>query len=130
MTYFEKFLTANNLKKGDIAIYLGVSNSCVSNWVKGKKIAHDKLTKLLNNADWDISALAAYQAAQMRDAKNPGTTNEKIAQLIEQQERLLQYLDGQNRLMQTVIANQTISINILQEFVKRITDKDEKGKKK
>lgn len=56
---FSKFLKDNNLKGCQIAEFLGVSGAYVSQVCSGvSKLSSDKLNLILNNKEWDTSALS------------------------------------------------------------------------
>lgn len=56
MDTFIKFLLANNLKKGEIASYLGVSKAFVTQLASGeRRLPADKLALITANSDWDTS---------------------------------------------------------------------------
>lgn len=59
MTDFERFRSANGLKKNFLADYLGVSNPFITQLVQGvRSLPEDKLKQILaNNEGWDISML-------------------------------------------------------------------------
>lgn len=55
---FNKFLKDNKIQKQEIAKYLGVSNTFVTQLSKGaSKLSPEKLEMILANKDWDCSAL-------------------------------------------------------------------------
>ena len=57
MNIYQQFLATNGLKQVELAKYLGVTESAVSNLVRGKSnLSKEKLTKLLENSEgWDVS---------------------------------------------------------------------------
>lgn len=59
MTDFERFRSANGLRKIFLADYLGVSNAFITQLVQGvRSLPEDKLKQILaNNEGWDISML-------------------------------------------------------------------------
>lgn len=69
MDRFNKFLTTNRLKKGDIADYLGVSRAFITQLSSGqRKLPDDKLALIKANAHgWDVSMLES-------DSKRGGIT--------------------------------------------------------
>ncbi len=60
MTDFDKFLSINKIQKQEIAKFLGVSKSFVTQLCKGlRKLPLDKLALIKANTEWDCSALEA-----------------------------------------------------------------------
>lgn len=59
MNRYKQFLRANGLKQIDLAKYLGITESHVSNLCRGKSnLSEEKLAKLLeNDRGWDVSML-------------------------------------------------------------------------
>lgn len=58
MNTFVKFLKTNNLKKGQIATFLGVSNAFITQLCSGKRnIPSEKLALIIANSNWDTSML-------------------------------------------------------------------------
>ena len=59
MRDYKYFLRKNHLKQVDLANYLGVTESAISNIARGKAdLSDDNLEKLLNNdCGWDVSML-------------------------------------------------------------------------
>jgi transcriptional regulator with XRE-family HTH domain len=59
MRDYKKFLKANDLKQVELANYLEITESAVSNVVRGKAdLSEDNLNKLLeNDRGWDVSML-------------------------------------------------------------------------
>lgn len=58
ITDFELFIKNNNLKKKDIAGYLGVSNAFITQLARGERnIPGDKLALIKANEQWDSSML-------------------------------------------------------------------------
>lgn len=56
MTDFEIFIRKNNLRKNQIAQYIGVSNAFITQLVNGSRgIPNDKLLKIIANPEWDTS---------------------------------------------------------------------------
>lgn len=56
MESFNKFLTVNGLKKGEVASFLGVSNAFVTQLCSGKcKLTPKKLALIKGNKVWDTS---------------------------------------------------------------------------
>ena len=81
MCAFDKFLRNNNLKKTQIAEFLGVTNAFVTQLCSGKrKLPQDKLTLIKANAlGWDVSMLT--------QPENPMTNEPKADGLVEYLER-------------------------------------------
>ena len=117
MTNFEVFLAVNNLKKTDVARYLDVSNSNISNWSKGSKIPPERLKKILDNTDWDSSILVP-----VKPMPAPATMDAR---------EVMEYLQSQNKMLQTIVNNQTAIISTLQAIVDNlVSEKENKAKKK
>ena len=58
---YEKFLKTNGLKQVELANFLGITESAISNVVKGKaNLSEENLIKILeNDRGWDVSMLQA-----------------------------------------------------------------------
>lgn len=61
MLDYKKFLKTNGLKQVELANFLGITESAISNVVKGKaNLSEENLIKILeNNQGWDVSMLQA-----------------------------------------------------------------------
>lgn len=61
MLDYKKFLKTNGLKQVELANFLGITESAISNVVKGKaNLSEENLIKILeNNKGWDVSMLQA-----------------------------------------------------------------------
>jgi transcriptional regulator with XRE-family HTH domain len=61
MLDYKKFLKTNGLKQVELANFLGITESAVSNVVKGKaNLSEENLIKILeNDRGWDVSMLQA-----------------------------------------------------------------------
>lgn len=58
-TAFEEFIHANNLKKGELASFLGVSSAFITQLVQGtRKLPESKLALIKARDDWDYSMLS------------------------------------------------------------------------
>lgn len=75
MERFNKFLTINGLKKGEIASYLGVSNAFVTQLCSGKsKLTPKKLALIKANKVWDTSMLGEAGLRGMDSVRTPRIT--------------------------------------------------------
>ena len=81
MTPFAKFMSINNLKRKDIAFFLGVSGAFITQISSGDRpLPEDKLAMIKANAyNWDISMLT--------QPENPMTDEPKADGLVEYLER-------------------------------------------
>lgn len=59
MLDYKNFLKTNHLKQVELATYLGITESAISNVVKGKaNLSEENLIKILDNdRGWDVSML-------------------------------------------------------------------------
>ena len=109
MTDFANFLFVNEIPNKDIAKYLGVSQSYISNVCNGvKKLSKDNMEKILTNpCGWDTSMLNNYTSHSIGNTtigNNSSNTqiigenaslkreNELLKQLLEEKERTIQIL--------------------------------------
>lgn len=80
MNTFVKFLKTNNLKKGQIATFLGVSNAFITQLCSGKRnIPSEKLALIIANSNWDTSMLT--------EPEHPEVSNPTESSLVDYLER-------------------------------------------
>ena len=80
MNTFVKFLKTNNLKKGQIATFLGVSNAFITQLCSGKRnIPSEKLALIIANLNWDTSMLT--------EPEHPEVSNPTESSLVDYLER-------------------------------------------
>ena len=80
MNTFVKFLKTNNLKKGQIATFLGVSNAFITQLCSGKRnIPSEKLALIIANLNWDTSMLT--------EPEHPDVSNPTESSLVDYLER-------------------------------------------
>ena len=79
----KRFLEINNLRQIEVAKYLGISESFMSQIVKGtRSLPPDKLKLLLKNTQWDTSPLEPQGKKKIPlydDAPTIGGMNEQVA---------------------------------------------------
>lgn len=80
MTDFELFISRNNLQKKDIAAYLGVSASFITQLCQGRRgLPIDKLALLKRNPHgWDVSMLTEERGSIIAGNNNGGDVNVQI----------------------------------------------------
>ena len=80
MNTFVKFLKTNNLKKGQIATFLGVSNAFITQLCSEKRnIPSEKLALIIANLNWDTSMLT--------EPEHPDVSNPTESSLVDYLER-------------------------------------------
>lgn len=80
MNTFVKFLKTNNLKKGQIATFLGVSNAFITQLCSGKRnIPSEKIALIIANSNWDTSMLT--------EPEHPEVSNPTESSLVDYLER-------------------------------------------
>ena len=91
-----KFLEVNHLKQSEVAEYLGISRSHMSNVLHGEDSLHStKLTKLLeNDRGWDVSMLKPQvKKIPLYDDATIGGTNE-LAANVDDSARPTEWIDA------------------------------------
>lgn len=81
MTHFAKFMSINNLKRKDIASFLGVSGAFITQISSGDRpLPEEKLAMILTNAyEWDTSMLT--------EPEHPEVSNPTESSLVDYLER-------------------------------------------
>ena len=99
--YFSIFLKANNLKQVEIAQYLGVSETYVSQIVKGdRKLPLAQVEKIKQNGHgWNVEALEEYAL----EKQSPETADPEVAVLRERVRLLEKLLAEKERTIQILL---------------------------
>lgn len=100
MTTFDKFLKANNLKKYQVAEYLGIAPANITKYSKGGRIPPAQLEKLHQHKDWDTSLLEGI---------NDETLTDKTITMVDMMQRQMESMTKViNSLSTQLAAQQTI----------------------
>ena len=92
----KRFLEINNLRQNEVAKYLGISESFMSQIVKGtRSLPPDKLKLLLKNKQWDSSPLVNPERKKipLYDDVTIGGVNEQAA-LVDDASRPTEWIDA------------------------------------
>lgn len=96
MNRLKEFLKVNHLRQIDLAEYLGVSRSYMSQAVSGwARLSQDKLLQIIENDKWDTSMFDKQEEPPRTTAPEILILRERIKyleQLLEEKERLINIL--------------------------------------
>ena len=106
-----EFLRVNKLKQVDLARYLCVTESAISNVVKGKsEFSEENLIKIINNPyGWDTTLLTSDQP------KNPAEEKPEDASMVDRLFALLQEEQASNKILLQLLREKEEKIEALQE---------------
>lgn len=93
MCAFDKFLKTNNLKKMQIAAFLGVTNAFITQLCSGKRrLPSDKLALIIANPHgWDVSLLTQPETSSQNNPADDALVD-YLQRKVEDQESLIREL--------------------------------------
>lgn len=113
---FEQFLKDNNLKKGEVATYLEIAPSNITDYCKGGRIPDAQMEKLIrNNRKWDVTALLTPTSA--KDSM-PKVTNA---------DAMIQFLYGEVEMLRQMLNNQSAIIAGYEAMIKAFIESRNHG---
>lgn len=116
MTDFEIFIKRNNLKKTEIARYIGVSNGFITQIINGsRRLPQDKLLKIIANPDWDISMFGEDNMPKDQSVStNSENTNQQQNDMTIQE--LLEAIKRRDQQMDEMLSQQGRLISIIENM--------------
>jgi len=108
ITPYKEFLKRNKLKQVELANYLNITESAISNLVNGKSnLSEENLIKLISNdKGWDVSMLGSRienPAEEIKSENYSGDVLDKVlSQLSRAQEQLLKSQEQIDKLISII----------------------------